>query len=140
MVHTPRKLKYIVVALAIASFAVNLVVTANSGKAVNAPVEPLAPAAAPVARPQENRKQVVSLKRLDTAGTNSNALAILRLSNREPGGMFKLSTVNGTFVFRDDGQGGDEREGDGAFSTLLSVDFKALAADQQAFERDVISA
>ena len=33
-----------------------------------------------------------------------------------------------------------ERANDGRFSSLMTVDFKALAEDQQAFQRDVIAA
>ena len=139
MVNSPRRVKYVVVAIAIASFAVNLVVTAANKPETRAGAELSIMAARPPVQVAANG-QTVSLKRLDTATTAGNALVIVQSSARDAGGQFKLSTVNGTFLFRDDGAGGDERANDGRFSSLMTVDFKSLAEDQQAFQRDVIAA
>src|SRR6185503_9059641 len=134
MLQSPRKLKYIVVAVALCCYAGNLVVTAGGGpRAVVNSGSKIQSAAAP-------KPEVVTLKRLGDTSARNNAIVTLQPAKREPGGMFKLSTPGGGFLFRDDGAGGDEEANDGKFSSLITVDFRALAEDQQAFESDIIRA
>lgn len=123
-----RFLKYLVIIVAAAVYA---------GSMFNTAARPSTPANAPQTA-NETALPLVSLKRL---GTTSflNALLIMRVPNRQPGGQFRLNVTTGSLIFSDTGQSGDEVAGDGRFSSLTTVDFRALSQDQQAFAEDIAS-
>lgn len=118
----------LMVSVLLAAAMVSGGVTANEAVKLNAAGSPAGRASA-AGLPTDH---TVSVKRLKTATPAGNALLILQFNDRsQTGSRLKINIDNRPMVFCDDGTSGDEVAGDSRLSALVTLDFKALTANQR---------
>ena len=118
---TSRRFKYLVVLVGMALILESLL---NTGSMAG-------PAGARLPQSKGNRP-VVTIKRLDKALPDANAILRIQFPNNErTGTAFNLKMNDGvTLLFADDGRRGDEKAGDGVLSSPINVNFAEIDANR----------